>query len=149
MTSAKHTTKDKEPMTDQRFRSFREFWPYYLREHSKEETRALHFAGTTVAMVSITAGVLSRRLALIPAGVVMGYGMAWIGHFFIEKNRPATFKYPLWSFQGDMKMWSMIIAGTLDAELARLDEESNGVHTENGAGASATVAAAPDPQSVN
>src|SRR6185503_15714723 len=99
-------------MSNTDFRSFEEFWPYYLREHSKPATRALHFAGTTLSMVAIAAGVALRRPALLIAAPVVGYGLSWIGHFFVEKNRPATFKYPLWSFQGDMKKWGMTVSGT-------------------------------------
>jgi hypothetical protein len=135
-------------MSDTDFRSFEEFWPYYLREHSKEVTRALHFAGTTTAMVAIAAGVVLRRPALLIAAPVVGYGLSWIGHFFVEKNRPATFKYPLWSFQGDMKMWRMIVSGTLDAEIERITK-SNGVHSEDARGHGATTEAALDPQTMN
>jgi len=135
-------------MSDTDFRSFEEFWPYYLREHSQEATRALHFAGTTVGMVALAAGVLLRRPALLVVAPVVGYGLSWIGHFFVEKNRPATFKYPLWSFQGDMRMWSMIVAGTLDAEIERVTK-SNGVHGEDGAGDGVVATAAPDPQTMN
>ena len=135
-------------MSDDDFRSFEEFWPYYLREHSKVGTRALHFAGTTAAMVAAAAGVVLRRPALLIAAPVVGYGMSWIGHFFIEKNRPATFKYPLWSFQGDMKMWGMIAKGTLDAEIERITK-SNGVHREGGEDQGASAAATPDPQMMN
>jgi hypothetical protein len=135
-------------MSNTDFRSFEEFWPYYLREHGKVATRALHFAGTTVGMVAIAAGVVLRRPALLIAAPVVGYGMSWIGHFFVEKNRPATFKYPLWSFQGDMKMWRMIVSGTLDAEIERITK-SNGVHGEDAGGHSATAPATLDPQTMN
>ena len=135
-------------MSNTDFRSFDEFWPYYLREHSKGATRALHFAGTTVAMVAVAAGVVLRRPALLIAAPVVGYGMSWIGHFFVEKNRPATFKYPLWSFQGDMKMWGMIVSGTLDAEIER-NTKSNGVHSEDGRGHGSSAEATLDPHAMN
>ena len=127
-------------MSDHDFRSFEEFWPYYLREHSKVGTRALHFAGTTTAMVAIAAGILMRRPALLAAAPVVGYGMAWIGHFFVEKNRPATFKYPLLSFLGDMKMWRMTVSGTLDAEIER-STRRNSVHREDAERYGASAAA--------
>ena len=135
-------------MSNTDFRSFEEFWPYYLREHSKAATRGLHFAGTTVGMVAALAGVVMRRPALLIAAPVVGYGLSWIGHFFVEKNRPATFKYPLWSFQGDMKMWRMIVSGTLDAEIERITK-SNGVHSEDVGGHSASAEATLDPHAMN
>jgi hypothetical protein len=136
-------------MRDHDFHSFPEFWPYYLREHSKSGTRALHFAGTTLVVATAAAALIARRPSLLLGAPVVGYGLAWIGHFFVEHNRPATFKHPLWSLQGDFKMWAMTIAGTLDAELERV-AESNGVHSEGGAGPGVeSVEAAPDPQTLN
>jgi hypothetical protein len=130
-------------MKDSNFRSFEEFWPYYLREHSKKGTRTLHFIGTTLAMVVAAGGLITRRPALLLAAPVVGYGLSWIGHFFIEHNRPATLEHPIWSFQGDLKMWSLIVTGELDAEIKRT-ASSNGVDAGHGA-----ASAAPDPQTTN
>ncbi len=99
--------------------SFQEFWPLYLREHRRPLTRGLHFAGTTFALVTLGLCLwwkLWWGLALLP---VIGYGPAWIGHFFVEHNRPTTMKAPLWSLRADLKMWWMMLAGTLPAELER------------------------------
>jgi hypothetical protein len=130
-------------MKDSNFRSFEEFWPYYLREHSKKDTRTLHFIGTTLAMALAAGGLVTRRPALLLAAPVVGYGLSWIGHFFIEHNRPATLEHPLWSFQGDLKMWLLIVTGGLDAEINRT-VSSNGVDADNG-----FASAAPDPQTTN
>lgn len=121
-----------------RIKSFEEFWPYYVREHSKKSTRVLHFAGTTAAVATLGYALATRRPALIPLALVAGYGPAWISHFFIEKNRPATFKYPLWSLLSDFKMLGKMAKGTMDAEVERVmaqvreaevsAEETNGVH---------------------
>jgi len=106
-------------MTD-RIASFDEFWPFYVREHSKPLTRWMHFAGTSAAMACGTALVKSRKLRWIPIGLVAGYGPAWISHFFVEKNRPASFKYPLWSLIADLKMWDLMRRGLMDAEVERV-----------------------------
>ena len=113
-------------MADAEFRSFEEFWPFYVREHSKKATRPLHFVGTTLAMASVAAGLLTRRRSLLLAAPVVGYGMAWIGHFFVEQNRPATFSHPAWSLRGDMIMWWKTLTGTMDAEVERVTQ-GNGV----------------------
>jgi hypothetical protein len=124
-------------MTEQRFQSFDEFWPFYVREHSKKTTRLLHFAGTTAAMACLAGGLLLRRRALLALAPVAGYGAAWIGHFVFEKNRPATFGNPLWSLQADLLMWSKTIAGTMDAEVERV-MSSNGYHQPAQEGGEAT-----------
>lgn len=105
------------------FRSFEEFWPYYVRAHSNKTNRTIHFVGTTSAMGLLGLGVLTRRVTPILMAPVVGYGMAWIGHFLVQGNVPATFGHPLWSFKGDMKMWRMILDGTMDAEVERVMKE--------------------------
>jgi hypothetical protein len=110
-------------MSEQRFQSFEEFWPFYVREHSTKATRRLHFVGTTAAMACVGAGLLTRKRWLLAVAPVVGYGPAWIGHFFIQKNRPATFEYPTWSLLADLKMWSMIVRGVMDAEVERVRAE--------------------------
>lgn len=87
------------------YSSFKEFWPFYLGEHKNVWTRRLHFIGGLCALIALTLAVAGRDwrwLLLIPVG---GYGFAWLGHFVIEKNRPATFKYPFRSLQGDIYMF--------------------------------------------
>lgn len=100
-----------------RIHSFEEFWPFYVLEHEKKATRVLHFIGTTAAITVLGAAAITKRPALVPLALVAGYGPAWISHFFIEGNRPATFKYPLWSLKADLIMWGKMIAGTMDAEV--------------------------------
>ena len=100
-------------MSEGRYTSFAAFFPFYLQEHSNALNRRLHFAGTTlVNLLALTALVQGRPglLAWLP---VAGYGFAWVGHFIVEKNRPATFKYPLWSLMGDYKMYGMMLTGKL------------------------------------
>jgi hypothetical protein len=102
-----------------RMRSFEEFWPYYVREHSKPGCRLLHFIGSSAGLSCLIMALVKGNLWLIPLGLIIGYGFAWIGHFFIEHNKPATFKYPLWSFIGDWKMWGLMLTGQMDAEIKR------------------------------
>lgn len=106
-------------MSGAEYGRFSEFWPFYLSEHSKPGTRWLHFVGSTLGLASLAAAALSANPWLILLGLVIGYAFAWTGHFFIERNRPATFKYPLRSFAADLKMWGCMLAGQLDAELKR------------------------------
>lgn len=94
-----------------------DFWLFYLREHSKPLTRRLHYLGTSLVFaVAAWAALASdpRLLLLIP---VAGYFFAWLGHFAVEKNRPATFKYPLWSLYSDFKMFFLWLSRGLHAEL--------------------------------
>lgn len=90
-------------------KTFREFWPYYLNEHSNPLTRRLHFVGTTLSLCLLGYAILKREPIWIFAALMAGYGPAWVAHFFVEKNRPATFKHPVWSLVADFKMWFFIL----------------------------------------
>jgi hypothetical protein len=91
---------------EQQFTSFREFYPFYLNEHRNQTCRRLHFVGSSLALLCLVALIATRNPWWLLAGLICGYGFAWVGHFFFEKNRPATFKYPLWSFMGDWVMYA-------------------------------------------
>ena len=106
-------------MSERKYRSFPEFWPHYVVEHSNPRTRLLHLAGTSIALGLVCYFIATGRWWLFPLALIPGYGMAWIGHFFIEKNRPATFQYPLWSFMGDYKMIWMMLTGQMGEEVKR------------------------------
>jgi hypothetical protein len=82
-------------------------------------TRWLHFAGTTAAMATLGVAAVTRRPSLVLAAAVMGYGPAWASHFFVEHNRPATFKHPVWSLRGDLVMWKKMIDGSMTAEVEK------------------------------
>ena len=104
--------------------SFEEFWPYYVAEHSKSATRALHFAGTAAALACAATLAAKKQWQWLPLALVPGYAAAWVGHFLVEKNRPATFKYPLWSFLADQKMFGLMLSGRMEEEIERLRQKS-------------------------
>jgi hypothetical protein len=110
-------------MSERRIETYEEFWPFYVREHSDPTCRRLHFAGTTGTLLFALAALVRRKPIHLLHGAIAGYGGAWIGHFFFQKNTPATFKYPLWSLVSDFKMYGKIVAGTMDEEVARVMAE--------------------------
>ena len=99
--------------------SFDDFWPYYLREHSRPRTRALHYVGTSLVIGIALYAVLSGNWALLLVLPVAGYGFAWFAHFAVEKNRPATITYPHCSLGADFSMWWLWLRGKLGPELAK------------------------------
>jgi hypothetical protein len=105
--------------TNHPIRTFDDFWPYYLREHAKPQTRTLHYIGTSLAVLCLAAAAVTVNPWLLLAVPVAGYGPAWIAHFFVEKNRPATFTYPMWSLAGDFRMAYRRLIGRIDDDLER------------------------------
>jgi len=95
------------------YKSFSEFYPYYLTEHSNLTCRRLHFIGSCISLSLIVYGVFSGHWFLLLVALFVGYGFAWSGHYFFEKNRPATFRYPLYSFMGDWVMFKDILLGKI------------------------------------
>jgi hypothetical protein len=106
--------------------TYAEFWPYYLREHAQGATRAIHIAGTLLALSFAAAAILLQNWWLLVGALVAGYGPAWSAHFFVEKNRPATFRYPLWSLASDFRMTGTWLIGGLSRELAKAGIASRG-----------------------
>lgn len=95
------------------FASFHDFYPYYLSEHRNRTCRRLHFAGTLLVVVTFLVAVVTARWALLWLLPVFGYGFAWAGHFVFEKNRPATFRHPLYSLAGDFVMFREVLTGRI------------------------------------
>jgi hypothetical protein len=121
--------------------SFEQFWDFYVGEHKKKSTRLLHFVGLSAAMGCALGGVLTKKRWLLLMAPVMGYGPAWVSHFFIEKNTPASFAYPLWSLRADFLMWWKTATGRMQAEVDRVAAE------EEVRAAAAAVAASSAPAS--
>jgi hypothetical protein len=142
-------------MKAEEFGSFEEFWPHYVKEHSKASTRRLHFLGTGSALSALALGLLSpRRRWLLALAPLVGYGPAWIGHFFFEKNIPATFRHPIWSLRADFVMFGKMLRGTMDDEVERVmreayeEQEQARDHGTNGNG-KGIAEPAPDSHAIN
>ena len=99
------------PNSANRFASLKEFYPYYLTEHKNLTCRRLHFAGSSLVLIIIGVAIFMRNPYWLLLALLSGYGFAWVGHFFFEHNRPATFKYPLYSFISDWIMYGQIVRG--------------------------------------
>jgi len=96
---------------EKKYKNFEEFYPYYLEEHKKKGTRITHFIGTTLFFIWLASAAINAAPLHVLYGAITAYFFAWIGHFFIEKNKPATFQYPLMSLRGDFKLYFDILRG--------------------------------------
>jgi hypothetical protein len=96
-----------------KYASFAEFYPFYLGEHANRTTRRLHFAGSSLALLCLAALVFTGDSWWLAAALIAGYGFAWFSHLVFEKNRPATFRYPLYSLMGDWAMFWQILTGKI------------------------------------
>jgi len=105
---------------------FRDFWPYYLQEHARPGTRALHYTGTSLFIVLLLALIVAGDWRIAMAMPLVGYGFAWVGHGLIERNRPATFRYPLWSLRADFVMLHRFLTGHMRRDLARAGVRRDG-----------------------
>ena len=107
-------------MSEKRIETYAEFWDFYVREHSEPLTRLLHFAGTSLSLVLLVWSIKNETYRFLPLCLVIGYGFAWFSHFVVEKNKPATFKYPFWSFISDYKMMFYMLTGKMNREVERV-----------------------------
>ncbi len=106
-------------MADRSFENYKEFWTFYVGEHRQPLTRRLHFAGTTGAILCVVAATLSGIVWLLAFAPVIAYAMAWSGHFWVEKNVPATFRYPFRSLIADFHMYALMMTGRMNDEVNR------------------------------
>lgn len=104
-------------------KTFAEFWPFYLRAHSKKSTRTLHAFGSILALTMVSLAITVSPWFLV-AAPILGYGFAWYAHFFVEGNKPATFGHPLWSLAADYRMLGLVLIGKMDAEIAKVGIEN-------------------------
>lgn len=101
------------------YQSFSAFWPFYLREHAQPMTRIWHYVGSTLALTVLVFALATQNWWLLLAVPVSGYFFAWVSHAFVERNKPATFTYPLWSLMADYKMYAFFLTGRLGPELEK------------------------------
>ncbi len=99
------------------YKSFWEFYPYYLTEHARPINRTLHFIGTFLVIACFVAAFVLQKGILLFVLPFCGYGFAWVGHFMLEKNRPATFVYPLYSLGSDFVMFWHILTGQINQKV--------------------------------
>jgi hypothetical protein len=104
---------DMTETTNERFDSFRDFYPFYLGEHSDRTCRRLHFVGTALVIGTLVYALASRAFGIVWLVPIFGYGFAWVGHYVFEKNRPATFRHPLYSLIGDFAMFRDMLTGKI------------------------------------
>ncbi|MEO9210774.1 MAG: DUF962 domain-containing protein [Ginsengibacter sp.] len=107
---------------EKKYRTFRSFYPYYLTEHSNSTSRMLHFMGTSLLIVCLIIGIVSGKYLWFIAIPFVGYGFAWVGHFFFEKNKPATFIYPFYSLGSDFVMFWHTLTGQIGKKLKEAKE---------------------------
>ena len=106
-------------MSERTIKSYAEFWPFYLREHAKPATRGWHYVGTLLAISVLIGVIVTGNWMFLPLVLVAGYFFAWVSHGLIERNKPATFTYPLWSLISDFKMLWCFVTGQMGKELEK------------------------------
>ena len=107
-------------MSEEKIKTYAEFWDFYVAEHSQPLTRLFHFIGTSLGLVLLVWILRTGNFWYLPLCFATGYAFAWFSHFVIEKNKPATFKYPLWSFISDYKMMFYMLTGKMNSEVERV-----------------------------
>jgi hypothetical protein len=100
-------------------RHFDDFWPFYVAAHQHPRNRFFHFLGTCLGFACLFTAAFTERPLWLLAGTVIGYSLAWVGHFLIEKNNPATFRHPLWSLKADFRMFYLMLNGKMAAEIEK------------------------------
>lgn len=111
--NAENVAANESPQEVVEFKSFAEFYPFYLSQHQNQTCRRLHFVGSSLGLLGLGAALVTGKKRYVAAGIVAGYGCAWVGHFFFEHNKPATFQYPVYSFMGDWVMYKEMLTGKI------------------------------------
>lgn len=104
----------------ERIENYQEFWDFYIAEHSQSLTRYLHFVGTALGLGLLVWFIRNGTWYYFPLSLAVGYAFSWISHFFVERNKPATFTYPLWSFVSDYRMVLYMLTGKINTEMERI-----------------------------
>jgi len=104
--------------------NFKTFWPEYVRAHCQPGTRAIHLVGTLAGWVLLLAAIVFQRWWWILGALILPYALAWVSHFFVEHNRPASFQHPLWSWWADQRMVALMLAGKMNQEVRRFTPEN-------------------------
>ena len=99
--------------SEEHINSFADFYPFYLSEHASRVSRRLHFTGTSIALSLVIVALITQAWWLVLIALVQGYAFAWVGHYFFEHNKPATFRYPLYSLIGDWRLWWEMVTGKI------------------------------------
>ena len=102
------------------FPNYKAFWPFYVNQHKNRLNRNLHFLGTSLVLLCVVLAFCNLNLWFLVLAPFCGYGFAWLGHFYFEQNKPATFQYPLWSLMGDFQMFAFMCMGKMDREVKRM-----------------------------
>ena len=118
-----YVTVNATTMPDRKYQTLREFYPFYLTEHQNRTSQILHFTGTLLFLATIVFAIVTQRWWLLLLCPVLGYGFAWVGHFFFEKNKPATFIYPAFSLASDFIMFWHILTGQLPRKMREARRE--------------------------
>lgn len=100
-------------MSEKKHQTFKDFYPFYLSQHTNKTCRLLHVIGSSIIVLLFIYTIATRRYSLLLLVPIIGYGFAWVGHFVFEKNIPATFTYPVYSFMGDWVMWWQVLTGKI------------------------------------
>ncbi|CAN5247192.1 DUF962 domain-containing protein [soil metagenome] len=107
---------------EKKYKTFWSFYPYYLTEHRNSTSRNLHFTGTLLLILILIIGIITGRWILLVLTPLVGYGFAWVGHFFFEKNKPATFVYPLYSLGSDFVMFWHTLTGQISKKMKEAEQ---------------------------
>lgn len=107
--------------SEMKFTSYRAFWLYYVNEHRNPKNRRLHFFGTAFCLLLLFLAGATEDFWFLAAVPFVGYGFAWAGHYFFEKNHPATFRYPFWSLAAELQMFALMCMGRMNREVRRMD----------------------------
>jgi len=118
------TNQSRQEMTETKQKAQQNFYDFYLEEHQNMACRRLHFAGSSFGLLGLAKSIQTRSPKPLLKGIAAGYGCAWVGHFFFEKNKPASFKFPLKSFVSDFRMYTDVLRGNLSLRDIKYDKRA-------------------------